>query len=435
MNSTRSKTKKLIVECLKKIRPRFFFRCAIGLKFRIAVALSPLRISRRLRLAKKKDVLDVVFLAANTAMWKYDDVFRLMQRHQRFSPRIIFAPQVELPADELLRTETEMREYFSAKGFPVTEFSSKKESRKAFLKKQQPDIVFIAQGYSGFRFLPADFPRALVCYAPYSFMTSSCRSTFNLPALNMAWKLFLSSEAHLLDAKRLMQNRARNAVVSGHLNADRFSSDSCSFADEWKLKEHSRKRIIYAPHFSISDNALLPYSTFLETGKMILEIAKKFSAKTQWVFKPHPWLYRYLCKHPEWGEKRASEYYDAWRNLENGTIAEGEYIDLFMTSDALIHDCGSFRCEYFYTGKPVMHLVKEGQLKNDGEIGRIAYDTHYHGRSREDVARFLEEVVLGGNDPMKAARERFYEKYLLPPNGQSVAQNILDEIERGLGWK
>ena len=36
---------------------------------------------------------------------------------------------------------------------------------------------------------------------------------------------------------------------------------------------------------------------------------------------------------------------------------------------------------------------------------------------------------------MKAARERFYEKYLLPPNGQSVAQNILDEIERGLGWK
>lgn len=435
MNSIRTKTRKLIVECLKKIGLRFFLRCMVELKFRIAVALSPLKISRRLRLAKKKEVTDVVFLAANTAMWKYDGVFRLMQRHRRFSPRIIFSPRVGLPADELLRTETEMREYFSAQGYSVTEFSSGKESRKAFLKKQHPDIVFIAQGYDGFRFQPADFPQALVCYAPYSFMTSSCRTTFNLSALNLAWKLFLSSDAHLVDAKRLMQNHARNAVVSGHLNADRFSSDSLSFADEWKLKERSRKRIIYAPHWAITPNAFLPYSTFLETGKMILELAEKYSAETQWVFKPHPWLYHELCRLPEWGEKRAAEYYDAWGNLKNGTIAEGEYIDLFMTSDAMIHDCGSFRCEYFYTGNPVMHLVKDGQLKNDGEIGRIAYNAHYHGRSREDVERFLEEVVLGGNDPMKAERERFYEKYLLPPNGRSAAQNILDEIERGLGRK
>ena len=41
---------------------------------------------------------------------------------------------------------------------------------------------------------------------------------------------------------------------------------------------------------------------------------------------------------------------------------------------------------------------------------------------------FLENVVLGGNDPMKEQRLAFYNQYLLPPGGKSVAENIYQEI-------
>ena len=49
-----------------------------------------------------------------------------------------------------------------------------------------------------------------------------------------------------------------------------------------------------------------------------------------------------------------------------------------------------------------------------------------------DVKRFLEEVVLDGNDDMKSVREQFYKDILLPPNGCSVAENIIREIKKEL---
>ena len=47
-----------------------------------------------------------------------------------------------------------------------------------------------------------------------------------------------------------------------------------------------------------------------------------------------------------------------WESLSNAQLETGKYVDLFMTSDAMIHDCGSFTIEYHYTLKPVMYLVK-----------------------------------------------------------------------------
>lgn len=338
-----------------------FRRILLAVKFRADFAMCSHMTKRKVRDICGKEKLDVVFLPVNLSMWKYDEIFRLMLSHPRFSPRIIFAPQIGLSAFERERSLSEMRERFAAEGFPVTEFDPEQECRENFVARQNPDIIFITQGYGGFLFAPKDFPHALVCYTPYSFTTSSCKSTLNLPILNLAWKLFFSSQAHLDEARKLMRNRARNVFVSGHTNADLFLAEGRVPVDEWKLPpDCSRKRIIYAPHWTVNPQSLLPYATFLENGETILELAQKFSNRTQWVFKPHPWLHRELCRLPGWGKERADAYYEAWRRLPNATVAEGDYIDLFLTSDAMIHDCGSFRAEYFYTKKPVMYLVKEG---------------------------------------------------------------------------
>ena len=65
-------------------------------------------------------------------------------------------------------------------------------------------------------------------------------------------------------------------------------------------------------------------------------------------------------------------------------------------------------------------------------VGQKAYRCHYHGSTIEDIKKFLDEVVLNGNDDMKPIREQFHKDVLLPPNNCSVAENIVNEIKRVL---
>ena len=60
---------------------------------------------------------------------------------------------------------------------------------------------------------------------------------------------------------------------------------------------------------------------------------------------------------------------------------------------------------------------------------------HYIGKTEEDIVKFIEDVVLKDNDPMKKQRDDFFNKNLLPPNGKSVAQNTMDEILKSLDIK
>ena len=135
-----------------------------------------------------------------------------------------------------------------------------------------------------------------------------------------------------------------------------------------------------------------------------------------------------MYKHEDWGKDKATRYYSEWEKRENTQLEEGEFIDLFMTSDAMIHDSGSFCVEYHYSGKPVMYIANnfEEQLTEKGDFGKTAMRLHYVGKCKEDIINFIENVILRGDDPMKMDREHFYKKYLLPPNGKSVAENTMD---------
>ena len=152
-------------------------------------------------------------------------------------------------------------------------------------------------------------------------------------------------------------------------------------------------------------------------------------------FKPHPALLTQLYQHPEWGQERTDEYYELWRTMPNTQLEAGEFVDLFMTSDAMIHDSGSFAVEYHYSRKPVMFVSKNMKpiLDTQSTFGLKAYDLHYIGKDEAGIRRFIDEVVLGGNDPLLPEREQFFRDYLLPPGGKSVAQNILDDILDSLG--
>ena len=114
--------------------------------------------------------------------------------------------------------------------------------------------------------------------------------------------------------------------------------------------------------------------------------------------------------------------------MGNAQLESGEFVDLFMTSDAMIHDSGSFCVEYHYSGNPVMYIAKnfEEQVAEKGEFGQLAMRQHYVGKDENDILRFIERVVLQGDDPMKESRRRFVEQYLIPPHGKTVTENTMD---------
>jgi CDP-glycerol glycerophosphotransferase (TagB/SpsB family) len=167
----------------------------------------------------------------------------------------------------------------------------------------------------------------------------------------------------------------------------------------------------------------------------MLQLADKYKDKLQIAFKPHPSLLRELYNHPEWGPKRTDDYYNQWNSKPNTQLETGDYVALFSGSDAMVHDSGSFIVDYQYFRKPVMYVSQNIALskKYGNDFSKMAYDQHYIGKTYDDIERFIVEVVLEGNDTMKSSRDEFYCKFMLPPNGRSVADNTYDDIVKSIG--
>ena len=381
---------------------------------------------------KERNVIRVAFFVMNLAMWKSDRIVDLMLKDTRFQPIIVLIPRLSHSTQEKRLELKRMQEYFSNRNIEYINTYDIEEDKEIDERDRiKPDIVFYQQPYD--RLIWKDyeytnFPNALICYIPYDFKTTAFRWGYDNIIQNIAWKLFYPTTFHKRDAEKLSVVKGINVSVVGYPMADEFLSGERKIIDVWKYPAEKSKRLIWAPHYTVDNYGALNYSTFSCYHEIMFEIAEKYGDKLQIAFKPHPYLLPALYKHPLWGKEKTDAYYRRWEKLSNGMLVLGDYIDLFLTSDAMIHDCGSFSVEYHYTRKPVMFLAKSDHLKYEASFGRLAFDMHYKGYSRNDIENFIERVVLGGDDSMLIERQEFFNKYLLPPNGKSVAQNICDSI-------
>jgi CDP-glycerol glycerophosphotransferase (TagB/SpsB family) len=164
----------------------------------------------------------------------------------------------------------------------------------------------------------------------------------------------------------------------------------------------------------------------------MFNIANEYEGKIQIAFKPHPMLKNKLYDQTCWGKEKTDQYYDSWENLPNGQLVLGDYMDLFLNSDAMIHDSGSFLIEYIYTGKPVLHTNRDEHITDRmNDFGILAFNLHYHAKKEEDIRAFIEDV-LKGKDEKRQEREAFLASALSPPNHKSASENIYDEIVKQL---
>ncbi|MEA2016528.1 MAG: CDP-glycerol glycerophosphotransferase family protein, partial [Actinomycetota bacterium] len=320
--------------------------------------------------------------------------------------------------------------YFDQKGYnPISTYN--RTTRKWFdVKKEiKPDIVFFTVPYPFAKdeYYITNYLDSLTCYVPYAFMaTSNYELRFNQLLHNLAWKLFYETPVHKKLAEQYARNNGKNVVVTGFPGFDMIINENYSPRDNWKIKEKSIKRIIWSPHHLMKEG--LKTSNFLDYYQLMLDIANRYRGKIQIAFKPHVMIKQKLYSYPEWGKKRTDEYYNKWRDLENGQLEETDYVDLFLTSDALINDSQSFITEYLCTGKPELFMISnEEVIKGWNECGERALSVLYQCRNKKELYSFINSVVLGERDPLKTERTRFLED-VLPPNDMTASENIYKEI-------
>lgn len=382
-------------------------------------------VPRKVKVLRKKEVIMVLFVVHELGSWKTENLYLKMMHHPRFNAKLLL-----VPANDSAYSYNIVKEYFDRKGYSYEVINDGDSIKKKF----HPDIIFYGKPYAGiidWRFFFANNLYALFCYVVYSFRNRNSQHLRSVLFFDFVWQLYAENDKVIEEMYDVLNTRGANMVNTGLSFMDDLLLEKTSLEDPWRPMHNRMKRIIYAPHHTINTNdgkfhSPFYYATFLEYADYMLELAEKYKDKVQWAFKPHPLLKAKLNE--IWGEEKTSLYYRKWQELDNSQISEGEYLGLFKHSDAMIHDCGSFKLEYLYTDNPVLYLFN-GTPEFDYENWQTtqAMKLHYKGNNRTDIDIFIQNVI-NEVDPLKEERKLFVKSFLTPPHGKTACDNIINAI-------
>ncbi len=392
--------------------------------------------NHKIALAKiqNKEKIKIVFFLIHESVWKYEELYKLMEEDNRFDPCVVVCPYITYGDETMLFELQHAYDNFKAKGYNVIKSLNENSGEWLDVKNTiKPDIVFFTNPHNLTReeYFITNFLDTLTCYVPYGFKNSYLyESHFDQLMQNYTWKFFLETNIHKKLSLKYARNRSVNTVVTGYPGMDKFLRNDFQPNDVWKIKDRKVKRIIWAPHHTLPGRgATLDYSTFLKYFDFMFDIAKKYQDRIQIAFKPHPILRANLSLDEFWGKEKTDKYYQTWEDLPNGQVHEGEYIDLFLTSDGMIHDSSSFVIEYLYTNNPVMFLLNsDSVLEKFNELGKMALSNLYLGRGKEEIEEFIIDVIMNGKDFKQKERVLFFNSVVKPPNNVTASENIYNYI-------
>ncbi|WP_330926663.1 CDP-glycerol glycerophosphotransferase family protein [Candidatus Sororendozoicomonas aggregata] len=375
-------------------------------------------------------------MVSNRCIWKLDNTFKLLLEHKRFNPIIAVVPYTYYGETVMKKEMTNTTAFFTEKGYPTV--SSFDEGRWLDIRETlQPDIVFFTNPHAKTRpeYEIKSFLDTLTVYVPYHHQFCTHHG-LQLDELfhNVTWKNFYVHPIIKTITSEAVMNKGRNVVITGFPGTELFYDKGYRPKDVWKIKDRRLKRVILAVHHTVKDDDGMALSTFVEHAQSYQQLAIDYKDRLQIAFKPHPILKNKLYEHPQWGKVRTDAYFTFWAEQENTQLEESAYEDLCLTSDGMIHDCGSFILEYLYLNKPVLYTGRAGVRERLNSLAQMAYDAHskLEAQPFSAVKAFVDKVVIQGNDPMEQQRKQFRDAHLLPADGIIPSQKIVDYLTNTL---
>jgi hypothetical protein len=383
---------------------------------------------KAIRNSSVKNKIIVAFFITQKQLWSSQSIYDALLVNDNFDPILIAFPDGENTVDLPGISCEDNYQYFYNKKMKVLKGFCVNKNKFVDHNEINADIIFYDQPHP---FLPKHLlwrrmsKRSLVCYVPYGFKIANFyEAHFNMSLQNCSWAVFAESDWHKKQFRKYGLRNGENVVVSGYPKLDYYNCKRKSNLDEKAYK----KTIIWAPHWSILDK-LSSSSTFHRNYEYFLNLAKS-NNEIYWIFKPHQKLIHYCEEIGFMSGEEILDYYNEWDNLPNAEYYDGsDYFSLFLDSDALITDCGSFLAEYLPSKKPILLLVNEKSVGYN-EIGQKLVDSYYKARINSDIENFVSSVVLGEDDFLEEERMKNYE--LVMPNSNGAGEFIATFFESNL---
>ena len=365
---------------------------------------------------KKKARIHIGFLVYTSSMWNVEELYRLIDADEHFEADIIIGHF------GMNNTEATNEEY---------DITLKHFKEKDYTVKESSDIIDINNYDIIFSLTPArmtddmdfyKFPlNIMLLHTSYSYMLAGNMEKLDYDMYHWAWRYYTDSEYYkgLIEGNKLYTGSAK---YLGFPKMDAFYSANI-------LRKSDKKTIIYAPHHSVNYKEFKS-ATFEYNYQRMLELAKKYSDTTYWIYKPHPLLRAHSI---EAGIFETVEGYDKyekeWNELTNGeVINSGDYFPIFKGSDAMITDSVSFLAEYQFTQNPLL-LLESGEEKYN-EFGNSIKDILYScpGEDFDSIESFIRNVIDGTDERKEARQEYFIRNLKYINNGKNANELIYEDI-------
>lgn len=358
-----------------------------------------------------KGQIHVVFIVQTRSHWpNHTSIYEAMRSDSTFHVAIIALPKFITSSNILDLTEyDQLKRHLDNAHIPhfmgYDTFTHKWINPWDF---GVPDVVFLPQPYkqhTGFVYHSQYFGQyAKVAYVPYGILMADLpRLQYQLPFFKDCWRIFVESEAHRALYLKHSPAIHDRTLVTGHPKTDAYLKPAQTVG-LWKLPV-ARKRIIWAPHFTVSDS-LTPghtFSNFFTYFDFFVEYARSHP-DIEFVMRPHPELFGFIVARRVKTKEETEEYRRRFDALPNGQVYEGaDIFEMFKESDALILDSIGFLAEYLPTGKPICFL-DSARRQRLNDIGEALLATYYKAWNMGEISHFIQNVVLDGNDILKSLR-------------------------------
>ena len=381
------------------------------------------KVLKKLQKKKKKEPLKVVFSVYEACRWKSQTIYDLMLQDERFDPIIVVTRiNAQKSSSSFQTVEEVLTTYNFFKNKKMNVFLGYDVNKEKFipLENFKPDIIFYTHPWSNYKtqgpVVCSKF--ALTYYIPYFLANTSSSIEYNLRFHQYIHKHYVLNEVIKKYYYERQERKTKNMIPVGHPQLDYFYLNN---------NEKERKTVIYSPHWTVKDLNTIAYATFEWSGKFILEYAKSHP-EINWVFKPHPLLYKQLILKKCMTKEEVDNYYNEWKSIAK-YYDSGDYLGLFDESFAMITDCGSFLTEYLLTKQPVIHLVSETAVEYNDCVKKIV-ESYYQAHNIEELNQYLEDVIIKKNDFKKEERLKVLQELELEDNycAKRILEDIIGEI-------
>ncbi len=376
---------------------------------------------------KNNNKINVIFLVYQNSKWKNQSLYEKLKLDKHFNVKILLTIadfQIFYTKKEREQILQKNYDFFKQRNMDVEFAWDIERNAPKELDSWAPDIIFYQAPYA---YDPSQHiikmsKKALCCYVPYYINQSENFTLMNTQFWHKCLFRWYVLDDYWKDISKKLINRDQfNRIKAvGHPQLDCYLSNLVK----------QKKYVIYAAHWSVGlDDGL---SSFLDTGPFMLEYAKKHP-EINWAFTYHPSLTYNIVEKGFMTRDEIENYYNEWKKIAY-VHDKGDYMDLFRNSELLISDCGSFRIEYFPTGKPYVYLISSSpQRLKDGSFLEKICKYYYKSYNTQDLQNILDMLLVDKKDPLKTERENSVRNSSFFKNNSS--QNILADMYQFLNIK